>query len=427
MTSNPFSGSASTSNDNSDGILQNNPFAERINTHSISSAGNSDSEDDRNKPIVAPAHFQVATAVNSRGSSSSSFKLRPSALSKHTEGIGKGICVKTLGDKTKTNDNKENASNSKSANGTVDSDKQNGNSPDETSSSNNASSSCNFVFGQNLEDRVMNTPVKSDKQNGNGSKSPTDLSFNTAPELATEESTEDESKTLLESAAEYAAKQSIPELQEVETITGEENESNVLQINAKLYVFEKSSGTWLERGRGVLRLNDIAAASGTDNNSAVLHSRLVMRTQGSLRLVLNSKIWSSMTVERANTKSVRITAADGDDGVKVCLIVTSVKDADQIFSAIDWRVQQLRSQEQREASTSATTGTSSENFAAKRTRPFEDEWQTENTSNTTGKKFKTESYSRTEESNDSSTVDPETEASNSSVSSSPPIKSSSSE
>lgn len=59
-----------------------------------------------------------------------------------------------LGDKTKTNDNKENTTNAKPLNGVADNDKKNGNAPEENTSSNNASSSCNFVFGQNLEDRV---------------------------------------------------------------------------------------------------------------------------------------------------------------------------------------------------------------------------------------------------------------------------------
>lgn len=49
---------------------------------------------------------------------------------------------------------------------------------------------------------------------------------------------------------------------------------------------------------------------------------LVMRSQGSLRVILNTKIWTGMTVERASQKTVRITAADGD-GIKVFLIVVS--------------------------------------------------------------------------------------------------------
>lgn len=48
-----------------------------------------------------------------------------------------------------------------------------------------------------------------------------------------------------------------------------------------------------------------------------------MRTQGSLRVILNTKIWAGMTIERASQKSLRITATDGDEGIKVFLINVS--------------------------------------------------------------------------------------------------------
>ena len=48
-----------------------------------------------------------------------------------------------------------------------------------------------------------------------------------------------------------------------------------------------------------------------------------MRTQGSLRLIMNTKIWPGMNVERASNKSVRITGTDGD-AVKVFLIIVSI-------------------------------------------------------------------------------------------------------
>ena len=42
-----------------------------------------------------------------------------------------------------------------------------------------------------------------------------------------------------------------------------------VQFNAKLYVFDKAAQTWLERGRGLLRLNDMSA-----NDDQSFHSRL---------------------------------------------------------------------------------------------------------------------------------------------------------
>lgn len=47
----------------------------------------------------------------------------------------------------------------------------------------------------------------------------------------------------------------------------------------------------------------------------------VMRTQGSLRLILNTKLWAQMQIDKASEKSIRITAMDTEDqGVKVFLI-----------------------------------------------------------------------------------------------------------
>ena len=46
-----------------------------------------------------------------------------------------------------------------------------------------------------------------------------------------------------------------------------------------------------------------------------------MRTQGSLRVVLNTKVWPAMTIERASPKSIRISAMDPEEGVKICLIM----------------------------------------------------------------------------------------------------------
>ena len=46
-----------------------------------------------------------------------------------------------------------------------------------------------------------------------------------------------------------------------------------------------------------------------------------MRTQGSLRVVLNTKLWPSMTLEKGNEKSLRITAMDSENNIKIYLIM----------------------------------------------------------------------------------------------------------
>lgn len=49
----------------------------------------------------------------------------------------------------------------------------------------------------------------------------------------------------------------------------------------------------------------------------------VMRTQGSLRVVLNTKLWPNMTLEKGNEKSLRFTAMDSEKDIKIYLIMVS--------------------------------------------------------------------------------------------------------
>ncbi|NXT86109.1 RNB3L protein, partial [Zapornia atra] len=146
--------------------------------------------------------------------------------------------------------------------------------------------------------------------------------------------------TLIESAAACISKpvEKIL-LDEVELITGEEAEHNVLQINCKLFVFNKLSLTWTERGSGSLRLNDTSS-----NKGGMLQSRLIMRNQGSLRLILNTRLWDQMVIKRANRKSLCFTATDQEDhSVQVFLIQASSKDTGYLYAAIHHRLVALRS------------------------------------------------------------------------------------
>ena len=56
----------------------------------------------------------------------------------------------------------------------------------------------------------------------------------------------------------------------LQVTTGEENESNVFQLNAKLFAFDSAKRVWLEKGRGALRLNDMQ----NDDTSTAFQSRL---------------------------------------------------------------------------------------------------------------------------------------------------------
>ncbi|XP_058513790.1 ran-binding protein 3 isoform X2 [Ochotona princeps] len=216
-------------------------------------------------------------------------------------------------------------------------------------STNSADSPSNkFVFGQNMSERVLSFP----KLNEVSSEASRELAAaDSGSESSSQEATP-EKESLAESAAAYTkatARKCL--LEKVEVITGEEAESNVLQIQCKLFVFDKSSQSWVERGRGLLRLNDMAS---TDDGT--LQSRLVMRTQGSLRLILNTKLWAQMQIDKASEKSIRITAMDTEDqGVKVFLISASSKDTGQLYAALHHRILALRSrvEQEQEAKTPA--------------------------------------------------------------------------
>jgi Ran-binding protein 3 len=227
------------------------------------------------------------------------------------------------------------------------------------------------VFGENLSDRVVN----SEPGDVNGSEEQKDkIPDVTSPEKDVVPSTDapplpsattptkenmffstaatatpgkeivpqnqDESsskKSLSEAAAEYTESHSNKrKYDEVAVVTGEEEESNVLKMNVKLYLFDSDSRNWTERGRGMLRLNDAPAST-----PGHLKSRLVMRTSGSLRVVLNTKLWPEMICQRPNEKSLRISAMDGDIA-RVFLISASPKDTDKLFTALEYRLSQLK-------------------------------------------------------------------------------------
>ncbi|XP_072296841.1 ran-binding protein 3b isoform X6 [Eucyclogobius newberryi] len=216
--------------------------------------------------------------------------------------------------------------------------------PSSKNAANNADGGAKFVFGQNMSDRVL-SPPKGESAAEETKEAPEVLPSEPSSHENTPEKANNTSESLEESAAAYTkatAKKCV--LEKVEVKTGEESESNVLQTQCKLYVFEKTAQTWIERGRGLLRLNDMASTE-----DGTLQSRLVMRTQGSLRLILNTKLWPQMQVDKASEKSVRITAMDTEDqGVKVFLISGSSKDVGQLAAALHHRILALKSKADQE-------------------------------------------------------------------------------
>ncbi|KAK3889617.1 hypothetical protein Pcinc_006385 [Petrolisthes cinctipes] len=169
---------------------------------------------------------------------------------------------------------------------------------------------------------------------------------------------------------------------EVEVITGEENESNVLQMNCKLYAM----GEWLVARTGV----EVSFASMIGTPGQEIRSRLVIRTQGTLTVMLNTKVWAEMSVERASSKSVRFTALDADGQPKIFLAMVvlnllcyggccrgSPKDVDLLYNSLEYRVAASRNQSQDDnttttSSSAASTSTSSTSDNTKKPKTDDD-------------------------------------------------------
>ncbi|NWV74664.1 RNB3L protein, partial [Dasyornis broadbenti] len=200
------------------------------------------------------------------------------------------------------------------------------------------SSNSDFVFGENMVERVLVQSAHAGRLFNKVSVLKSVIFF--FFQIFFSEKALLRNATLIESAAACISKPAEKILlDKVEVITGEEAEHNALQINCKLFVFNKLSLTWTERGRGSLRLNDTSS-----NKHGMFQSRLIMRNQGSLRLILNTRLWKRMVIKRVNRKSLCFTATDQEDhSVQVFLTQASSKDTEHLYAAIHHRLVALRS------------------------------------------------------------------------------------
>ncbi|XP_017134009.1 ran-binding protein 3 [Drosophila elegans] len=165
-----------------------------------------------------------------------------------------------------------------------------------------------------------------------------------------------EAKSLTDVAREYEESRAQKrKYEEVETFTGEEDEKNIIDVSCKLFAFINSN--WEERGRGSLRLND--AKDGRGN------SRVVFRTSGNLRLLLNTKVWAAMVAERASQKSLRLTAIDNSGVLKIFLAMGRPADIAQLHKALSERIAKRKLSHPEECSVEETkNGVASEAAAS---------------------------------------------------------------
>lgn len=85
-----------------------------------------------------------------------------------------------------------------------------------------------------------------------------------------------------------------------DAITGEEDEDTVFQGEFKLFTWNLANSSWIENGRGQLKLND-------SHDEEKKRSRLIMRLAGTLRITLNVSIGRLFKVLATSKTNVRFT------------------------------------------------------------------------------------------------------------------------
>ncbi|KAJ8535950.1 hypothetical protein K7X08_034351 [Anisodus acutangulus] len=109
-----------------------------------------------------------------------------------------------------------------------------------------------------------------------------------------------------------------PSKEEVTVETGEENEKAVFTADSVL--FEYLGGGWKERGKGELKVNVSTTGEGK--------GRLVMRTKGNYRLILNASLYPEIKLANMEKRGVTFTCLNSaGDGKGLSTIALKFKDA----------------------------------------------------------------------------------------------------
>ncbi|PHT30051.1 hypothetical protein CQW23_30356 [Capsicum baccatum] len=106
-----------------------------------------------------------------------------------------------------------------------------------------------------------------------------------------------------------------PSMQEVPVETGEEHEKAIFTADSVL--FEFLNGGWKERGKGELKLNISSTGTGK--------ARLVMRTRGNYRLILNANLYPEMKLTGMDKKGVTFACVNSAGDVKEGLSTIALK------------------------------------------------------------------------------------------------------
>ncbi|KAL5107944.1 Ran-binding protein 3 [Taenia crassiceps] len=172
--------------------------------------------------------------------------------------------------------------------------------------------------------------------------------FTTLANAVAKQSKQREGEPLEDSAVALAKKRNAAQIslppstsgEQLEIITGEEDERTVLKLTCSAYVFDRDSKQWKGIGQSYLHLNDTTLTDRTN-------SRLIIRLQSTRRVVVNTRIWSEMPVAYVvENKAVRIGAlivtgqgqTDNEGSIRTYMLrFTATESARLLFEALQER------------------------------------------------------------------------------------------
>lgn len=132
-----------------------------------------------------------------------------------------------------------------------------------------------------------------------------------------------------EEVQDFGFSDSAPKIPLVEQlISGEEEEDHLFQVKGKLFFMDATDASkqWKERGVGMVRVNRSHATDA---------SRIIMRTDVTLKLILNTLIDDKMNFELVQEKNIRFVGLeDGKPGVYL-LRLRGQNEAEEFLETIE--------------------------------------------------------------------------------------------
>ncbi|KAF8362719.1 ran-5, partial [Pristionchus pacificus] len=207
--------------------------------------------------------------------------------------------------------------------------------PAAVESSSDSSGQPTFVFGQKLAERVVQ-PTHPTSSSGSSATAETLFKSAAAAEKrstlgdndGTNGSTATTAERLRADAEQYSKdheKDNIASTSLIDVKTGEENDSIVHQFSCKIHSYDGGKKQWVERGLSSFKISHTGAANddGWTSEATGENYRIVARTFGTMKLIINSPVFADMVVEKVDERRVKITAVSAEGGAPQIFLLTS--------------------------------------------------------------------------------------------------------